>query len=138
VIEDAVGDRTVAFFMDELEDWFGALDGRRLSANRGFLQALLETTSRTNLFAIVSVLREGSDVHDILSRQTRVEVNMSNQVDIRDVLRHRLVEPGSVDHRPPSNRSSTSISRRTTARITSSCRTGFAGTWRRRIRFIRS
>ena len=97
VIEDAVGDRTVAFFMDELEDWFGTLDGRRLSANKGFLQALLETTSRTNLFAIVSVLREGSDVHDILSRQTRVEVNMSNQVDIRDVLRHRLVEPGSVD-----------------------------------------
>ncbi len=97
VIEDAVGDRTVAFFMDELEDWFGSLEGRRLSANKGFLQALLETTSRTNLFAIVSVLREGSDVHDILSRQTRVEVNMSNQVDIRDVLRHRLVEPGSVD-----------------------------------------
>jgi hypothetical protein len=99
VIEDAVGDRTVAFFMDELEDWFGSLDGRRLSANKGFLQALLETTSRTNLFAIVSVLREGSDVHDILSRQTRVEVNMSNQVDIKDVLRHRLVEPDSVDMR---------------------------------------
>jgi len=57
----------------------------------------LETTSRTNLYAIVSVLREGSDVHDILSRQTRVEVNMSNQVDIKDVLRHRLVEPDSVD-----------------------------------------
>jgi hypothetical protein len=99
VIEEAVGDRTVAFFMDELEDWFGSLEGRRLSANKGFLQALLETTSRTNLFAIVSVLREGSDVHDILSRQTRVEVNMSNQVDIKDVLRHRLVEPGSVDMR---------------------------------------
>ena len=97
VIEEAVGDRTVAFFMDELEDWFGSLEGRRESANKGFLQALLETTSRTNLFAIVSVLREGSDVHDILSRQTRVEVNMSNQVDIKDVLRHRLVEPDSVD-----------------------------------------
>jgi len=99
VIEEAVGDRTVAFFMDELEDWFGSLEGRRESANKGFLQALLETTSRTNLFAIVSVLREGSDVHDILSRQTRVEVNMSNQVDIKDVLRHRLVEPDSVDMR---------------------------------------
>jgi len=99
VIEEAVGDRTVAFFMDELEDWFGSLEGRRESANKGFLQALLETTSRTNLFAIVSVLREGSDVHDILSRQTRVEVNMSNQVDIKDVLRHRLVEPESVDMR---------------------------------------
>ena len=71
VIQDAVGDRTVAFFMDELEDWFGSLSGRRKDANRGFLQALFETTSRPNteLFAFVSVLREGSDVHDILSRE---------------------------------------------------------------------
>ncbi|WP_459192065.1 DUF499 domain-containing protein [Halosimplex sp. J119] len=96
-ITDAVGDRTVAFLVDELEDWFGSLEGRRKSANKGFLQALLEATSRTNLFAIISVLREGSDVHDILSRQERVEVNMSNQVDIREVLRHRLVEPGTID-----------------------------------------
>jgi hypothetical protein len=96
-ITEAVGDRTVAFFVDELEDWFGSLEGRRKNANKGFLQALLEATSRTNLFAIISVLREGSDVHDILSRQQRVEVNMSNQVDIKEVLRHRLVEPGSID-----------------------------------------
>ncbi|WP_435101186.1 DUF499 domain-containing protein [Halarchaeum sp. P4] len=93
MIQEAVGDRTVAFLVDELEDWFGSLQGRRKRANKGFLQALLETTSRpeTELFAIVSVLREGSEVHDILSRQETVPVNMSNQVDIRDVLRHRLV-----------------------------------------------
>ena len=93
MIQDAIGDRTVAFLVDELEDWFGSLQGRRKRANKGFLQALLETTSRpgTELFAIVSVLREGSEVHDILSRQETVPVNMSNQVDIRDVLRHRLV-----------------------------------------------
>ncbi|WP_276302632.1 DUF499 domain-containing protein [Halorussus lipolyticus] len=100
VIQEAVGDRTVAFFADELEDWFGSLSGRRKDANRGFLQALFETTSRpdTELFAFVSVLREGSDVHDILSREPgRVQVNMSNQVAIRDVLRHRLVD--SIDDR---------------------------------------
>lgn len=93
MLQEAIGDRTVAFLVDELEDWFGSLEGRRKSANKGFLQALLETTSRpeTELFAIVSVLREGSEVHDILSRQETVPVNMSNQVDIRDVLRHRLV-----------------------------------------------
>ncbi|WP_458210321.1 DUF499 domain-containing protein [Haladaptatus sp. NG-SE-30] len=100
VIQDAVGDRTVAFFMDELEDWFGSLTGRRKEANRGFLQALFETTSRPNteLFAFVSVLREGSGVHDILARENdRVQVNMSNQVDIKEVLRHRLVD--SIDDR---------------------------------------
>lgn len=100
MIQDAIGDRTVAFLVDELEDWFGSLQGRRKRANKGFLQALLETTSRpeTELFAIVSVLREGSEVHDILSRQETVPVNMSNQVDIRDVLRHRLV--GEVTDEP--------------------------------------
>jgi len=94
IIKDAVGDRTVAFFMDELEDFFQALKGQRKGANKGFLQALLETSTSpdTELYSFVSVLREGSDVHDILSRQQRVEVNMSNQVDIRDVLRHRLVD----------------------------------------------
>ncbi len=94
VIADAVGDRTVAFFVDELEDFFDSLTGRRKAANKGFLQALFETSTRpdTELFSIVSVLREESDVHDILSRQERVEVNMSNQVSIREVLRHRLVE----------------------------------------------
>lgn len=93
MIQEAVGNRTVAFFVDELEDWFGSLQGRRKRANKGFLQAVFETTSRpeTELFAVVSVLREGSEVHDILSRQETVPVNMSNQVDIRDVLRHRLI-----------------------------------------------
>ncbi|WP_274326254.1 DUF499 domain-containing protein [Halosimplex aquaticum] len=100
VIQDAVGDQTVAFFMDELEDFFQSLKGERKGANKGFLQALFETTTQPNteLFAFVSVLREGSDVHDILSREPeRVQVNMSNQVEIEDVLRHRLID--SIDDR---------------------------------------
>jgi hypothetical protein len=101
IINEAVGDRTVAFFADELEDWFGALKGQRKDANRGFLQALFETSMsqpHTELYTFVSVLREGSDVHDILSRENeRVQVNMSNQVDIKDVLRHRLID--SIDDR---------------------------------------
>lgn len=96
-IERAVADDTVAFFADELEDWFESLSGKREAANRGFLQALLEATSRTELFVFASTLREESEVHKILNREDRVEVNMSNQVDIQDVLRHRLIEPGSID-----------------------------------------
>ncbi|MEZ3145610.1 DUF499 domain-containing protein [Halobaculum sp. MBLA0143] len=93
VISEAVGDRTVAFFVDELEDFFDSLTGRREAANRGFLQALCEASTRpdTRLFPVVSVLREESTVQDILSRQERVEVNMSNQVSIGEVLRHRLI-----------------------------------------------
>ena len=93
VIGDAVGDRTVAFFVDELEDFFESLSGSREAANRGFLQAMCEASTRpeTELFPVVSVLREESTVQDILSRQERVEVNMSNQVSIGEVLRHRLI-----------------------------------------------
>jgi|GEM_PF-2142567 len=96
-IQDAVGDGTVAFFVDELEDWFDTLQGDRKSANKAFLQALLESTALSDLelYTIVSVLREGSEVHDILNREQAVEVNMNNQVDKREVLRHRLID--SVD-----------------------------------------
>nr|WP_233710727.1 DUF499 domain-containing protein [Natronococcus pandeyae] len=96
-IEKAVGDKTVAFIVDELEDWFDTLSGDRKSANKGFLQALLESTALSDLelYTIVSVLREESEVHEILNREQAVEVNMNNQVDKREVLRHRLID--SVD-----------------------------------------
>jgi len=96
-ITDAVGTSTVAFFIDELEGWFETLSGDRKSANKGFLQALLEATAQPDLelYTIVSVLRDDSEVHDILDREQAVQVNMNNQVDKRDVLRHRLIE--SVD-----------------------------------------
>jgi len=93
-IQEAVGDDTVAFFVDELEDWFDTLQGDRKSANKAFLQSLLESTALSDLelYTIVSVLREGSEVHDILNREQAVEVNMNNQVDKREVLRHRLID----------------------------------------------
>ena len=93
-IQDAVGDETVAFFVDELEDWFDTLQGDRKSSNKAFLQSLLESTalSDLDLYTIVSVLREDSEVHDILNREQAVEVNMNNQVDKREVLRHRLID----------------------------------------------
>ncbi len=93
-IQEAVGDDTVGFFVDELEDWFDTLQGDRKSANKAFLQSLLESTALADLelYTIVSVLREGSEVHDILNREQAVEVNMNNQVDKREVLRHRLID----------------------------------------------
>ena len=93
-IQDAVGDDTVAFLVDELEDWFDTLQGDRKSANKAFLQSLLESTALSDLelYTIVSVLREDSEVHGILNREQAVEVNMNNQVDKREVLRHRLID----------------------------------------------
>jgi hypothetical protein len=95
-ILDAVGDRAVAFLLDELEDWWVTLSEDRKAANRGFLQAYLEATEDpdSDVFAFVSVLREGSEVHDILDRQTdnASDHNMNSKVSKQDVLRHRLID----------------------------------------------
>ncbi|MFC6953474.1 DUF499 domain-containing protein [Halorubellus litoreus] len=93
-IQEAVDGRTIAFLMDELEDWFEPLSGDRKKRNRGFLQALLETADLddSDVFAIVSVLRKGSDVHRILDRENASEVNMSSKVSKQEVIRHRLID----------------------------------------------
>jgi hypothetical protein len=93
-IQQAVKGRTVAYLMDELEDWFEPLSGDRKKRNRGFLQALLETADLddSDVFAIVSVLRRGSEVHDILDRESASEINMSSKVSKQDVIRHRLID----------------------------------------------
>jgi hypothetical protein len=93
-IREAVDGRTVAYLMDELEDWFEPLSGNRKKRNRGFLQALLETADLddSDVFAIVSVLRKGSGVHNILGRESASEVNMNSKVSKQEVIRHRLIE----------------------------------------------
>ncbi|MDS0473499.1 DUF499 domain-containing protein [Natrinema sp. 1APR25-10V2] len=93
-IQEAVDGRTVAYLMDELEDWFEPLSGDRKKRNRGFLQAFLETADLddSDVFAIVSVLRKGSDVHRILDRENASEVNMSSKVSKQEVIRHRLID----------------------------------------------
>jgi len=93
-IQEAVDGRTIAYLMDELEDWFEPLSGDRKKRNRGFLQALLETADLddSDVFAIASVLRRGSDVHRILDRENASEVNISSKVSKQEVIRHRLID----------------------------------------------
>jgi hypothetical protein len=95
-ILDAVGDRAVAFLLDELEDWWETLSEGRKASNRGFLQAYLEATEEpdADIFAFVSVLRDDSAVHKILDRQTdnASDHNMNSKVSKQDVLRHRLID----------------------------------------------
>ncbi|WP_158854013.1 DUF499 domain-containing protein [Halorhabdus sp. CUG00001] len=95
-ILDAVGDQAVAFLLDELEDWWITLSEEREAANRGFLQSYLEASEDpdSDVFAFVSVLREGSTVHKILERETEntSEHNMNSKVSKKDVIRHRLID----------------------------------------------
>lgn len=75
--------------------------GDRKSSNKGFLQSLLESTaiSDLDLYKIVSVLREDSDVQDILNREQASHLGLSMS-DVRPyrIGVHQFVElpPGSV------------------------------------------
>lgn len=91
-IGEALGDKTVGVFIDEIEDWFKSLDEERTAANRGFLQALMEAAALpdSNLHVVVSVLREESVVHDIIDREDPIEINLNESVDNSQVIRHRL------------------------------------------------
>lgn len=96
-IEDlrtAVGDRTLAVFLDELEEWYASLDDDRQAETRGFLQALLEAAGEPGLDVLVfaGTLRSDSGIHDIVAREDAVRVDVESAVDRRRVIRHRLVE----------------------------------------------
>ena len=98
VIQKAVGDETVVYLIDELEDWYGGLEegSEKKNANRGFLQALMESSGKSglDLHNVISTLRQGSDAHDILNREKAsvVQVNLNQDVDRREILHHRLID----------------------------------------------
>lgn len=97
-IVEAVGDGTVALFVDELERWFNTLSDGRQETTKGFLQALLEAASEhENIHVFVSILQDNSDVYGILNRDKSVSVDMQDDVDTRELVHHRLFEPGSRD-----------------------------------------
>lgn len=97
-IVDAVGDETVALFVDELERWFNTLNDERQEKTEGFLQSLLEAASEyENLHVFVSILQEESDIHRILNREDSVSINMREEVDVRELIHHRLFESDIED-----------------------------------------
>jgi len=97
-IMEAVGDETVALFVDELERWFNTLSDDRQETTEGFLQSLLEAASEhENLHVFVSILQDDSDIYGILNRENSVSINMREEVNTRELIHHRLFEPGSRD-----------------------------------------
>lgn len=97
-IVEAVGDETVALFVDELERWFNTLSDARQETTEGFLQSLLEAASEHhNIHVFVSILQDDSDIYGILNREDSVSIDMREEVNTRELIHHRLFEPGSKD-----------------------------------------
>ena len=93
-IKDLVGGRTLAVFIDEIEDWYGSFadDPARQASNRGFLQNLTEVASEPgyNLFLFISLLDRNPELKKLLQRTGAVTENMVAVGERWAIVQHRL------------------------------------------------
>jgi len=97
-IEEAIGEGTVAIFIDEIENWYGAFDpetqSHLIEQNETFLEHLLEVASdpNKNLFVFVTFLEEKKGLKKIFNRTKPVRIDVSPIEDRERVILHRLFE----------------------------------------------
>ena len=93
-IKALVGERTLAVFIDEIENWYDgiAADEVRRGRNRGFLQNLTEVASEPgyNLFVFISLLDQNPQLKRLLRRTGAVAENMVAVGEQWAIVQHRL------------------------------------------------
>lgn len=93
-IRELVGDRTLAIFIDEIEDWYDSIAASevRRGRNRGFLQNLTEVASEPgfSLFLFISLLDRNPDLKALLRRTGAIPENMVAVGEQWAILQHRL------------------------------------------------
>jgi len=94
LLQEFVGDRTLAVFIDEIEDWYDGIsrDKERLGRNRGFLQNLMTVADEPgyNLFAFVSLLGKSPDLKELLRRTEPFTEDMVAIGQQEAIVLHRL------------------------------------------------
>ncbi|HDN81456.1 MAG TPA: ATP-binding protein [Methanomicrobia archaeon] len=97
-IEEAIGEDTVAIFIDEIENWYGAFDPEKqahlIEQNETFLEHLLEVAADPNrrLFVFITFLGEKRKLENILERTKPIKIDVSVKEDREKVVLHRLFE----------------------------------------------
>lgn len=97
-IEEAIGDDTVAIFIDEIENWYGAFDPKNqahlIEQNETFLEHLLEVAadSAKRLFVFITFLEEKEGLKRIFNRTKPGRIDVSQIEDREKVILHRLFE----------------------------------------------
>jgi len=95
-LQQLVGDRTLAIFIDEIEDWYDGIsrDRVRLGRNRGFLQNLMTMADEPgyNLFVFVSLLGKNEELKELLRRTDPWVEDMVAIGQQRDLVLHRFFE----------------------------------------------
>jgi len=97
-IEEAIGDDTVAIFIDEIENWYGSFDPERqahlIEQNETFLEHLLEVAAdpTKKLFVFITFLEEKEGLRKIFNRTKPIRIDVSSIGDREKVVLHRLFE----------------------------------------------
>lgn len=97
-IEEMIGNDTVAIFIDEIENWYGAFDPEKqahlIEQNETFLEHLLEVAAdpTKNLFVFITFLEEKEGLKKIFNRTKPVRIDVSPVEDREKVILHRLFE----------------------------------------------
>ena len=97
-IEEVVGDDTVAIFIDEIENWYGAFnpeeEAHLIERNETFLEHLLEVAAdpKRNLFVFITFLEEKEGLKKIFNRTKPIRIDVSPIEDREKVILHRLFE----------------------------------------------
>ena len=102
-IEEIIGDNTVAIFIDEIENWYGAFDPEKqahlIEQNETFLEHLLEVAAdpTKKLFVFITFLEEKEGLKKIFNRTKPIRIDVSPIEDRERVILHRLFNIESVD-----------------------------------------
>ena len=102
-IEEIIGDDTVAIFIDEIENWYGAFDPEKqahlIEQNETFLEHLLEVAAdpTKKLFVFITFLEEEEGLKKIFNRTKPIRIDVSPIEDREKVILHRLFNIESVD-----------------------------------------
>jgi len=97
-IEGMLGDDTVAIFIDEIENWYGAFDPEKqahlIEQNETFLEHLLEVAAdpTKKLLVFITFLEEKEGLKEIFNRTKPVRIDVSPVEDREKVILHRLFE----------------------------------------------
>ena len=92
-IKEAIGDKTVVIFLDEVESWFNSLNDEKLEdRNLNFLQNLLEIAadSDSNLIVLISLLEKIEEIKGRINRQNSYWCNLYGIEDRDRVVLYRL------------------------------------------------
>jgi len=97
-IEELIGDKVVAIFIDEIENWYGSFDPQTqahlIERNETFLEHLFEVANdpKKNLFIFVTFLEEKEGLKKIFNRTKPIRLDVSAIEDREKVILHRLFE----------------------------------------------